>query len=287
MRRWFGGVSCVMLRQAQAWAARLCVCCTSVVVGSAWAYSPKIEYEHTAGLVMPVFAEAGRAQLLRAEAYGALRADDWRRALKVSREWANVDPDDDTPWVLLAWAHAERNDYVSVVAAYNRAIDINPRQRPPVWRSLGIAYTTLKHYDHAVSAYARATEVDPAEPQTWFDLCEAHLRNAAPARAIHAAQQAIERVSDYAEAWACRGNALVQEGRLEDALAAFRKAIDGKTLDARTDRAAFWASLGWVYHQLNRPEGVLEAVEGLNRWSADAALRFREKFMAGRERAIR
>ena len=189
--------------------------------------------------------------------------------------------------MLQAWSHAERNDYVSVVAAYNRAIDINPRQRLPVWRSLGVAYTVLKRYDYAVTAYARAAEIDPAEPHTWFDLCEAHLRNGETAQAIHAARQAIQRESDYAEAWACRGHALAREERLEDALTAFRRAIDGKTLEPRTDRAAFWASLGWVYHRLNRADGVQEAVEGISRWSADAAERFREKYMAGREDVVR
>lgn len=287
MGRWFGGVSCVMPRRARPWAARFGLCAASALVGSAWAYPTKFDPSPKTDPQIPVFEAADPAYRLRAEAYRALRADDWRRAMKVSREWASVDPDDDTPWVLLAWSHAERNDYVNVVAAYNRAIDINPRQRHPVWRSLGVAYTTLKHYDHAVSAYARAAELDPAEPQTWFDLCEAHLRNSEPAPAIRAAQRAIERVGDYAEAWACHGNALVQTGRLEDALAAFRKAIDGKTMDARTDRVAFWASLGWVYHQLNRPDGVREAVEGINRWNTDAADRFREKYMAGDERPIR
>lgn len=276
-----------MAHQARTWTARLGVWCACTVVGSAWAYAPAPEFNPLAEPAMPEFAELDRAHVLRVEAYGALRADDWRRAMKASREWASIEPGDDIPWVLLAWAHAERNDFVSVVAAYNRAIDINPRQRPPIWRSLAIAYTTLKRFDHAVSAYARAAEVDPAEPKAWYELCEAYLRNDAPAQAIGAAQRAIERERDYAEAWACRGNALVQEARLEEALAAFRKAIEGKTLEPLTDRIALWTSLGWVYHQLNRPDGVREAAEGINRWSADAAVRFREKFMAGDEQAIR
>lgn len=283
MGRLVGRDSRVFTRQTRGWPVRLAVSCALAFAGSAWAYAPDGDRDEKGELLMPAFAASDRAQVLRAEAYSALREDDWRRAMKISREWAVIDPDDDFPWVLRAWSHAERNDYVSVVAAYNRAIDINPRQRPPVWRSLGVAYTVLKQYDYAVTAYARATEVDPAEAHTWFDLCEAHLRNAEPAQAIRAAQQAIQRESDYAEAWACRGHALVREERFEDALTAFRKAIDGKTLEPRTDRAAFWASLGWVYHRLNRADGVQEAVEGINRWSADAAERFREKIMAGRE----
>ena len=287
MCRQFGTGCCVMLLRARAWAACLGLSAGLVLAGSAWAYSPDVDRNREPGLAMPAIAGIDRLQALRAEAYAALRADDWRNAMKISREWASIDPDDDTPWVLLAWTHAERSDYVSVVAAYNRAIDINPRQRHPVWRSLGVAYTALKRHDYAVSAYARATEINPAEPHAWFDLCEAHLRNAEPAQAIQAAQQAIQREGEYAEAWACRGHALVRQARLEDALTAFRRAIEGKTLEPRTDRVAFWASLGWVYHQLDRADGVQEAVEGISRWDADAAERFRETVMAGRENRVR
>lgn len=280
MRCSFGRGPCVVAPQMPCRPARLAIACVLAFAGTASAYSPDADRTRHGAAVMPTFAEVDRLHALRAEAYSALRADDWRLAMKISREWASIDPDDDTPWVLQAWTHAERSDFVGVVAAYNRAIDINPRQRHPVWRSLGVAYTALERYDYAVTAYARATEIDSAEPRTWFDLCEAHLRNAEPAQAIRAAQQAIERESDYAEAWACRGNALVREARLEDAVTAFRRAIDGKTLDPRTDRAAFWASLGWVYHQLNRADGVQEAVEGISRWSAEAAERFRENLVA-------
>ncbi|MBK8335861.1 MAG: tetratricopeptide repeat protein [Sterolibacteriaceae bacterium] len=283
MGRPSGGAGCVMRRRARIWSVGLGLWCAAIVAGPASAYSPWVDYDLTVEPLIRPVADTDRVSALRAQAYAALRADDWRHGMRVSREWANLDPEDDTPWVLLAWAHAERGDFVSVVAAYNRAIDINPRQRPPVWRSLAVAYTTLQRHDYAVSAYARAAEINPSEPNTWFDLCEAHLRNAEPAQAIRAAQQAIQREADYAEAWACRGSALVREQRLEDALIAFRRAIDGKTMEPRTDRAAFWRSLGWVYHQLDRADGVQEAVEGISRWSTDAAERFREQVMAGRD----
>lgn len=287
MRRPIGSDPRVIVRQVLARAASLGVCVGLAFAGPSRAYSPEVDRERKPDLAMPAVAGFDRVHALRAEAYAALRADDWRHATRISREWAAVDPDDDTPWVLLAWTHAQRSDYVNVVTAYNRAIDINPRQRHPVWRGLGVAYTVLKRHDYAVTAYARAAEVNPAEPRAWFDLCKAHLRNAEPAQAIDAAQQAIQRESEYAEAWSCRGEALVREGRLEDALGAFRRAIDGKTLEPHTSRAALWASLGWVYHRLDRADGVQEAVEGIRRWSADAAERFRETVMAGREDAGR
>ncbi len=254
---------------------------------AAGAYSPQVDWDPTEDLRLPEFAEFDRPAVLRAEAYRALRADDWRQALVIARAWVRVDPDDDFPWVLMAWAYAEIDDYAGVVEAYNRAIDIQPRQRYPVWRSLGVAYTMLERFDHAVSAFARAAEVDAAEPRAWFDLCEAHLRNGDGDKALQAAQQAIRREPDYAEAWSCRGQALVFEARLEEALTAFRRAIDGKTLEPSTDRVTFWRSLGWVYHQLKRAEGVQEAFEGISRWNASAAQRFREQMMAGHENAKR
>ncbi|HNH11675.1 MAG TPA: tetratricopeptide repeat protein [Rhodocyclaceae bacterium] len=282
MRRLFGRVSCASIRRRpRAGIASVLVGLT--LAADAHAFVPQVDWDPDEVPQLPAFDDGGRANALRAEAYRALRQNDWRRAMSIGREWVRLDPEDDFPWVLQAWAHAENNDYPNVVAAYNRAIDINPQQRYPVWRSLGVAYTVLHRYDYAVTAYARATEIDPSEPRAWNDLCEAQLRNDNPAAALGSAQQALLREADYAEAWSCRGQALMREKRLDEALSAFRRAIDGKTLDPRTDRANFWASLGWVYHQLNRADGVQEAVEGIHRWNADAAARFREQFMAGRE----
>lgn len=257
-------------------------CCLGWTL-TANAYTPQVDWDPTDDLRMPEFTELERPETLREDAYRALRADDWRLALVIARAWVRIDPDNDFPWVLMAWAHAENNDYAGVVEAYNRAIDINPQQRHPVWRSLGVAYTMLKRFDHAESAFARAAEVDAAEPRAWFDLCEAHLRNGQAAKALQAVQQAIQREPEYAEAWSCRGQALIREKRLEEALTAFRRAIGGKTLEPRTDRASFWTSLGWVYHQLKREDGVQEAFEGISRWDVSAAERFREQMMAGRE----
>lgn len=274
------------MRLARPLRAALGACCLGWTL-AAGAYTPQVDWDPTEDLRLPEFAEFDRPEVLRDDAYRALRADDWRRALVIARAWVRVDPDNDFPWVLMAWAYAESDDYAGVVEAYNRAIDIKPEQRYPVWRSLGVAYTMLKRYDHAVSAFARATEVDAAEPRAWFDLCEAHLRAGEANKALQAAQQAIRREPEYAEAWSCRGQALIRETRLEEALTAFRRAIDGKTLEPRTDRASFWTSLGWVYHQLKREDGVQEAFEGISRWNASAAQRFREQMMAGHENAKR
>lgn len=254
-----------------------------VVSGPAMAGLPVAKPE----LQLPQGAVFDRAGELRQEAWAALRNDDWRRAKAIAREWSAIDPANDFPWVLRAWAEAERNDYLAVVQAYNRAIDLNPDQRNAVWRSLGVAYTALGRHDYAVDVYRRAAQMNPADPRGWVDLCDAQLRNRDPQAAVEAAREALRREADHAEAWACRGQSLMQQGKLEDALAAYRQAIDGKTFDPATDRTSFWFALGTVYHRLQREDGMREAMEGMGRWNTEVAERFRRAYLPGEAAAVR
>lgn len=250
-------------------------------VWPAWAGAAVPDVSGGASSVPAIAAD--RVLSLRNAAFRALRADDWHLAQSLALEWIRLDAEADLPWLLLAWTYAEQDDYRAVVASYNRAIRLNPEQRAEVWRGLGLAYTQLKRTDYAVQAYRRAAERNPLDARGWRELCEAQLRDGNPEQALDAADRALAREDDYAEAWACRGDALLQQNALEQAESAFRKAIDSKTGERYTDRSRFWLGLGQVYEKQGRTDEIAEVLEGMRLWNAEAANRFEHQFISSKE----
>lgn len=66
-------------------------------------------------------------------------------------------------------ADRDRSSFPTAIAAYKRALEIDPRHVPSLI-NLGNVYYEMSHFDLARDVYARACEVDPANPRTHFNL---------------------------------------------------------------------------------------------------------------------
>ncbi len=216
---------------------------------------------------------------LRAASRGAIAADDWILAREIARRWIELEPDHDYPWILTAWADAEAGDFRAVVRSYNRALARNPDQRYQVFRSLALAYRAIGQFDHALVVHVRAAQINPNDARLWRELCDTRLRLGDADAAAQASDRALALESSYAEAWACRGQALARQERDAEAVEAFRRALDGQALERATNRASFWIALGNLYGRLREPSGVAEALDALERWDPQAAERLREEFL--------
>lgn len=222
---------------------------------------------------------AERVARLHEEATDALDADDWRRTRRIAWRWIRIEPDDDYPWLLLAWTYAAENDFRGMIKSYRQAFRIKVDQPYFVWHSLGIAYYNLRRYGDALVAYERAVLMNSSDADLQRDLCQAHLASGNAAAAAKAASAALQITPDFAEAWLCRGLALSDMQRLDEAEHALREATIGKLYESDTDRGAIWAALGGLYHKLGRMEEVQEALERLQRWNAKAAEKFRQQYL--------
>jgi len=124
-----------------------------------------------------------------------------------------------------------------------------------VWRRLGIALGRLGRPHDAVAAYRRALHLVPDLPLVRGNLGNALVRLGDHAGAIRAHRAEIARDPARADAWFNLGAALMAADRLEAAGAAFTAAIErsGGRL------AAAHANLGSTLVRRNRPEDAIGA----------------------------
>ncbi|MDW7990603.1 MAG: tetratricopeptide repeat protein [Anaerolineae bacterium] len=100
-------------------------------------------------------------------------------------------PQEPAVWYRLGVALAEAGQKDEAMAAYQRAVELDPKLAPP-WNGLGNVYSDLGQYEEAMAAYRRAIELDPKEAGFWNNLGNAYSDLGRHEEAIEAYRQAIE-----------------------------------------------------------------------------------------------
>jgi len=90
-------------------------------------------------------------------------------------------------WVNLGWIYRNMNRADESIAAYRKALELDPKQEQAAL-GLGWAYQYTKNYDQAIAAYNRAMEIDPKEAAADANIgiawCYFFKRDMAQARAF-------------------------------------------------------------------------------------------------------
>ena len=113
------------------------------------------------------------------------------------------------------------------VALWRKGTGLAP-QDVGLWSNLGAGYADLSHNDDAVAAYQRAIELDPRYHAAYTGLGNVCVTRGEYIRAIELYQKAIELdTTDHSRAidYNNLGNVYHELGRLDDALAAYERAI--------------------------------------------------------------
>ena len=95
---------------------------------------------------------------------------------------------EDAAWVNLGWVYRNMNKPEESVAAYNKALEINPEQEQAAL-GLGWAYSYIQEYDKAIAAYEKAVRIKPevaGDAYTGIGWCYFFKREVDPAKAAMA-----------------------------------------------------------------------------------------------------
>src|SRR6266849_223213 len=176
------------------------------------------------GLVMPTIAPAIKADTSR----GAPPVPQ-----RTKRQW--IDEGD---------AHYDAGRYKEAVAAYSRAIELDPRDAD-IYFNRGSAYHDLKEYRQAITDYDRAITLNPTYAVIYCSRGNAYHDLKEYRKAIADFDRTIELDPNYAVAYHNQGNAYYALKEYQRAIANFDRAIK---LDPR--HADPYYSRGNAYYAL-------------------------------------
>jgi tetratricopeptide (TPR) repeat protein len=125
----------------------------------------------------------------------------------------------------LGTALKAQGDLEGAIAAYRRAIDLEPKFAA-AHTNLGTALMAQGDLEGAIAAYRRALALDPKLAMAHYNLGNALYTKGDLAGAIAAFRQATALDPTFAPAHANLGTALKAQGDLEGAIAAYRRALD-------------------------------------------------------------
>jgi tetratricopeptide (TPR) repeat protein len=124
-------------------------------------------------------------------------------------------------WVNLGWIHRNMNKPLESIAAYQKALALDPKQEQAAL-GLGWAFQYTKEYDKAIAAYNQAMQIDPknasADANLGIAWCHFFKRQVPEARAAMdkaaAAGRSVAQLKenvDKLEKWIAEGHAVTEE----------------------------------------------------------------------------
>ncbi|HLX08546.1 MAG TPA: DnaJ domain-containing protein [Thermoanaerobaculia bacterium] len=114
----------------------------------------------------------------------------------------------------------------------------DPKQVVRLYLQRGVKAYRERNLVEAADNFDRATRADPASAQAWYNLAQTCSQNPAwTARAAAAIERACDLEPMNPGYWKLAGRIFAAAGRTEQAVAAYRKAIDWGEDDPETHRA--------------------------------------------------
>ncbi|MDH4150473.1 MAG: tetratricopeptide repeat protein [Betaproteobacteria bacterium] len=101
--------------------------------------------------------------------YASSQLREFPRAVEYFSDMVRLSPDDPTAYHFLAEAQRASGDARGAVTTLERALLV-VRESALTYRLLGDAYVDLARYAAAIAAYRRALTIDPGLPDAWFGL---------------------------------------------------------------------------------------------------------------------
>lgn len=175
------------------------------------------------------------------------------RGLQAAQRAVELDSENGAAWFNLGVGLDYSGREQESLAAYERAIAINPR--PIYYNNLGDVYDALGRTGEAISAYQKAIEMDPAYAWPYHNLGQLYAERGEYDVALDYFQQAIDHHQsdkDRAVSWDDFGDANAALGHYDEAITAYQWA---GVLNPKY--APPWYGLGNVYAAMEQwPEAI-------------------------------
>jgi len=119
----------------------------------------------------------------------------------------------------------QRGDLREAEILYRKALEL-ALDRPNVLNNLLVVCLELNKYTEAKACCERLAELDPGDASAHLSLGYCQMLLHSPAATVISCDRALAIKPDLAEALYCRGSALLELGRREEAMASFERALE-------------------------------------------------------------
>lgn len=164
----------------------------------------------------------------------ALRSQDYATAIMHLRRATELDTSSAEAFLSLGAALDQTNDLEGALTALGRAIELKPDDsvaRYQLASTLSRKAASAKDYPEVIAAYKRALELGPSLPgasTAAFSVARLYLGMSQYDSALVYADEAVRMKPDLFQAYFVKGKALEALGKENDAVAAYKKAIEKK-----------------------------------------------------------
>jgi tetratricopeptide (TPR) repeat protein len=178
----------------------------------------------------------------------------YEKALSVFQEIVKNTPRNAEAWRCLGTASAALGRRDQAIAAYQRAIDINPNSETYV--DLGIQYDAAGRVEEEIEAFKRGIQVNPGNVDAYDYMAHAYNRLGRYDEALKLAKQAIYIRPDDAEALLVLGSSYAGTGLYQPALEAIQRAVK-----LSPNNANAYGILGSIDQALERYQDAIDALK--------------------------
>ena len=124
-------------------------------------------------------------------------------------------------------AHSKKGEYDLAIAAYTRAIELNP-ELAEAYVNRGGTYNEIGEFDKAIEDLSKAIELNPKLAEAYGNRGNAYSSKEDFQNAIKDYNRTIELKPNLAEAYANRGNVYSRKGDFQNAIEDYNRAIELK-----------------------------------------------------------
>lgn len=192
----------------------------------------------------------------------------WESDLTLWQDVVSKSPTKARGYANLGLSYANRDNWEGAIQQYKKALELTP-DFPEALNNLGAAYAHLGRWEEAIPVYQRAVELKPGYALAHNNLGIAYYTGRRQSKeAIEEYQKALSIHPDNADAHNNLGLAYAVQGRLEEAIQSYRRALTlQQEIMQSSDAPILSSNLAVIYTNLGKAYAahrrLIEAREAL------------------------